>query len=915
MAAQAFLSVLLHRLLAKIGFNLRRQNMKTDLLKTLSLALALIASANHLAAQATAFTYQGALNDQGAPANGVYDLQFNLFAVPTGGSPIGSLVAANDTPISNGLFTVTLDFGAGQFTGAARWLEVRVRPGDSSGPFTNVAPRQAVLPTPYAIYSGTANAAGLVGTIAASSISDGTITSNKLAANSITSLHLATGAVTTTDLAVDAVTASRLADSFQSGFISRPASSPGTNLTINFPRPFEAIPLVTLDSAHIFPTNVTISNFQIHLPPYNLVVDNSPNVVGRELSMAVVNGNPAIAYYDETSGDLKYCRALTTNGSAWGAPVVAHVGGASLVGRFPSLAVVNGRPAVAYFDDTADDLKYLRANDADGATWPTAVTVASSGNVGQYAKLKVVNGRPAIAYYDSTTFSLQFVRANDADGVTWPAPVTVEPGDLVTNIVGEYASLEIVNGNPAIAYRARSADVLRYSRALDADGSAWAMPVEISNYPQAGEEVSLAVVNGRPAVAYLARGAELHFERAQDTNGTNWIPISSPVAGVRDIFPSGIALRVVAGLPRIAFWHGQGGDVHYTESPFANGGNWKTPTSILGGMGTAGGGVALIDLHGKPVVAAMASTANLHFSIAAALPNFYTAREAVKIEATSVAAGTITREMLAPGVCGTAGPDGAMAFGRSLALNEDAFAIGASTASGLSSFAGGLGSTATGQGSMAFGWAAQAMAPASLALGDNALADISGQVAVGRFNRPNSGAVFIVGNGSFSGRNNAMWVESDGDLEITGLNARKPGGGSWAVPSDGRLKNIEAAFERGLDALRGINPVAYHYKPDNAKHLPSEPRFIGLVAQEVEQHIPEAVSKDEQGYRQVNNDPIIWTMFNAIKQLEARTPTNESIRALNKNLEEQNRSLRAELYSLNQRLADLEKLITDRSAP
>ena len=192
---------------------------------------------------------------------------------------------------------------------------------------------------------------------------------------------------------------------------------------------------------------------------------------------------------------------------------------------------------------------------------------------------------------------------------------------------------------------------------------------------------------------------------------------------------------------------------------------------------------------------------------------------------------------------------------------------------------------------------------------------MNGQVAVGRYNRANAGAVFIVGNGSFSGRNNAMWVESDGDLEITGLNARKPGGGSWAVPSDARLKNIEGPFARGLEALRGINPVAYHYKADNPKELPSEPRFIGLVAQEVERHIPEAVSQDERCYRQVNNDPIIWTMFNAIKQLEGRTEADGEIRRLNKTLEEQNRSLRSELDSLKQRLADLEKLITDRSAP
>ena len=896
--------------------------MKTKLtLRTLALAAILLSALNpqlSTFAQGTGFTYQGVLNDQGAPANGAFDLQFNLFTLPAGGAPIGPLVSTNDLAISNGLFAVTLDFGAGVFTGAARWLEIRVRPGDSSGAFTDVAPRQALLPTPYAIYSGGVNAAGLIGTIAASNIADGTITSNKLAANSVTSAHLMTGAVTTADLAVDAVTASRLADSFQSGFISLPASSPGTNVTVNFARAFDLTPSITLNSPHLFPSNITVTNFRVTLPPYGIVVDNSPNVVGRYLSMALVNGNPAIAYYDETSGDLKYCRALTTNGGTWGAPVVAHVGGASLVGKYPSLAVVNGRPAVAYYDDSADDLKYVRADDANGTTWPTPLTVASAGNVGQYAQLKVVNGRPAIAYWDATANSLQFMRATDADGASWGLSVTVDQG-ASTNVVGEYPSLEIVNGNPAIAYRARTLDVLRYSRATDADGAAWGAPVEISNLPQAGEEVSLAMVNGRPAVAYLARGAEVHFERAGDADGTNWIFSGGVVGGVRDIIPSGIALRVVAGLPRIAFWHGQGGDVYYTESAFANGGTWKVPARIIFGSGTAGGSVALLDLYGTPVVAGMGSGLDVRFSTAAVIPFSYTARETVQIEAASVAIGSITREMLAPGVLGNPAPDGSMAFGNSQALNQFAFAIGSSTASGLTSFAGGLGSTSSGQGAMAFGWNAQAMAAAAVALGDNPIADQTGQIAVGKYNRTNANAVFIVGNGTFSSRNNALWVENDGDLEITGVNARKPGGGSWAIPSDGRLKNIEGRFERGLEALRGLNPVSYRYKADNAKHLPSEPRFVGLVAQEVEERIPEAVSRDEQGYRLVNNDPIIWTMFNAIKELEARTQIHEAattdrvvrtLQALNQKLTEELKRRDAENAELKARLTTLEKLIT-----
>ncbi len=36
------------------------------------------------------------------------------------------------------------------------------------------------------------------------------------------------------------------------------------------------------------------------------------------------------------------------------------------VGQWTSLAVVNGRPAISYYDANNRDLKYVRASDADG---------------------------------------------------------------------------------------------------------------------------------------------------------------------------------------------------------------------------------------------------------------------------------------------------------------------------------------------------------------------------------------------------------------------------------------------------------------------------------------------------------------------------------------------------------------------
>lgn len=113
-------------------------------------------------AQGTSFNYQGRLNDNGAPASGSYDLQFTVYGSATEGTPLPGIFATNGVAVSNGLFTVMLDFGASVFTGAQRWLEVEVKTNGGAGPPARLAPRQAVGPAPYALFatqSAQANAA------------------------------------------------------------------------------------------------------------------------------------------------------------------------------------------------------------------------------------------------------------------------------------------------------------------------------------------------------------------------------------------------------------------------------------------------------------------------------------------------------------------------------------------------------------------------------------------------------------------------------------------------------------------------------------------------------------------------------------------------------------------------------------
>jgi len=128
---------------------------KKQLIRLMALIALLSALTPHPStfAQGTAFTYQGRLSDQGNPANGSYDLTFAVFDALTAGTQVSGTVTNGATSVSNGQFTVSLDFGPGVFMGDARWLEVGVQTSGGGG-FATLSPRQQLTPVPYAIYSG-----------------------------------------------------------------------------------------------------------------------------------------------------------------------------------------------------------------------------------------------------------------------------------------------------------------------------------------------------------------------------------------------------------------------------------------------------------------------------------------------------------------------------------------------------------------------------------------------------------------------------------------------------------------------------------------------------------------------------------------------------------------------------------------
>jgi N-acetylneuraminic acid mutarotase len=168
------------------------------------LTLAFISSA-FSAPLGTAFTYQGKLHEAGQPAQGTFEFEFTLFDALTGGNNLG-IVTVEEVPVTNGLFTVLLDFGAGAFNGEARWLQISVRNDMGGGNHAILSPRTPVSAAPYGLMAMDVRD----GAISNSKLANGAVSGNKILNNSITGAQLVNGTVGPAQLANGAVQSQHL---------------------------------------------------------------------------------------------------------------------------------------------------------------------------------------------------------------------------------------------------------------------------------------------------------------------------------------------------------------------------------------------------------------------------------------------------------------------------------------------------------------------------------------------------------------------------------------------------------------------------------------------------------------------------------------------------------------------------------
>lgn len=301
---------------------------------------------------------------------------------------------------------------------------------------------------------------------------------------------------------------------------------------------------------------------------------------GRFNSLAVVGGNPAVSWIDETAHVLYYRSAADPLGSSWNAITTADASGQVGLpitdGEQVSLLEMGGAPGIAYYRDS--DLYFVRASDPAGTIWgtpPPLQLVTGSSAQGSHLSMAMIGGQPAIAYYDFNDDLLHYLRSDSGDGTSWLNPPHVI-GD------GESTSLVELNGKPAVSYANVGDHRVWFSFSPDVNGNdgTWTPSLVSPDVPAGVNGTSLAIVDSFPAIAWEQTFVGLKYSRATDGSYTTW---SAPVqpngtdAASNGFTPS---MLVWNGRPAISYAREGAGMLRFVHASDPLGATWDTPQNV-----------------------------------------------------------------------------------------------------------------------------------------------------------------------------------------------------------------------------------------------------------------------------------------------------------------------------------------------
>jgi hypothetical protein len=463
-------------------------------------------AASPLVAAGNGFTYQGRLTDGGSPANGAHDFQFSLFTAASGGTQVGSTISQTTT-LTDGLFTVTLDFGATVFQGDARFLNIQVRPS-GGGAFTMLSPRQEMASAPYALHAQRAPWVGVSGKPAGY---DPLRYSNNLSQYDVAG----TGQFTSVAIGADGLPLISYYD----------VTNGDLKVAHCEEVDCDTAALNTLDSAGNVGqyTSIAIGVDGLGLISYfdvtngNLKVAHcndlacssatvstldSTGSVGQYTSITIgFGGTGLISYHSITSGDLKV--ASCSNTACTAASLFTVDNSANIVGRNTSITLgLDGFGLISHHDGTATSLKIAHClNQACTTTENFTVDDPAGLSVGQDTSITLgADGLGLISYFDVTNGNLKVAHCNN----TSCSSVTAITADSSANIVGEHASISVrPNGLPLVSYFDATIQQIKLAHCVDVKCSG----VTISGFnPNAGSNKGshLAMALGADGVPFLS---------------------------------------------------------------------------------------------------------------------------------------------------------------------------------------------------------------------------------------------------------------------------------------------------------------------------------------------------------------------------------------------------------------------------
>lgn len=300
---------------------------------------------------------------------------------------------------------------------------------------------------------------------------------------------------------------------------------------------------------------ITVSSTpaQWHLSIVQQAIPDGISQVGRFCSIGEADGFPAIAYSDAIELDglsrVNYVRAHDALGEAWETPLELRQVNSALAttGLYIQLGNIAGQPAVAFAEQAGGYLPYyLRADDVQGGAWSTAaqqVDATAGVSCGQHVQLIDLGGVPALTYFDGTNGQLIWIKGADADGSSFIGRTVLDTkqGHDEMGDVGEFNSLAVIGGRPAVSYLARyiqaeTGNQVRYLRAVDAAGEAWGAPVVIDQASSIGHGTALLeLASGLPGVFYqdYSLTQSLYsYVRGADADGGSWSPKAAVVSSL-----------------------------------------------------------------------------------------------------------------------------------------------------------------------------------------------------------------------------------------------------------------------------------------------------------------------------------------------------------------------------------------------